>query len=289
MDPATEIFEKYRSKLFHLAYGMTGRVALSEDIVQEAYIRWKKSDLDSVRSHWSYLSTIVSNLCLDELKSAKNKRRTYVGPDLPEPIMKSDKTPTDHAAEVSDMLSMAMMVLLKKLTPVQRAVFLLREVFDYDYASIARIIKKSESHSRKIAQRAREIVRDREPRFEPDKNEQEQLLKSMMQAIQQGEIQQLEQLLAEEAILYSDGGGKVTAARKPILGAGNIASFMLGLTKQAPGNMRVEFNTVNGRPGVIVYYGDRLQSVWSFYIDGGKVKEMYVVLNPEKLQHVSNM
>lgn len=289
MDTATEIFEKYRSKLFHLAYGMTGRVALSEDIVQEAYIRWKKSDLDAVRSHWSYLSTIVSNLCLDELKSAKNKRRSYVGPDLPEPIMKSGKTRTDHAAEVSDMLSMAMMVLLKKLTPVQRAVFLLREVFDYDYASIARIIQKTESNCRKIAQRAREIVRDREPRFEPDKSEQEQLLKSMMQAIQQGEIDQLEQLLAKEAILYSDGGGKVTAARKPILGAGNIASFMLGLTKQAPGNMRAEFDTVNGRPGVIVYYGDRLQSVWSFYIDGGKVKEMYVVLNPEKLQHIRDL
>jgi len=265
---------------------MLGRVEQAEDAVQDAWLRWKGTDLEEVNSNRAYLAAIVTRLCLDELKSARSRRQEYIGPYLPEPLVESDSKSPSELAELADSLSMAMLVLLENLTPVQRAVFLLHEIFSYDYASIAEIIGKSEAHCRKIAQRAREFIERDKPRFEPAKSEQRQLLKSFMKAVNEGKVSQLEQMLAREAALYSDGGGNVTAARKPIHGADNIIRFMLGLRKKAPDDMSIEFREVNGRPGLLVRIGEQLQSVWAFRIERKRIVELYVVLNPEKLGHL---
>ena len=286
MDKATEIFEQCRKNLLQLAYSILGRVSVSEDIVQEAYLKWKDVDLDTVSKPESYLSSIVTNLCLDRLKSAQHKREKYIGPDLPEPIATKQNTP-EAETQLADSLSMAMMYVLKKLNPVQRAVFILREVFSYPYSDIAGIVNKSEANCRKIAQRARNKINYKSNRFSVDAEAHQKLLKSFMEAVQQEDMEQLESLLAEEATLYSDGGGQVTAARKPIYGADKIARFMVGIQNNAPENTRITYSNINGEPSILVYFGDRLHSVWTFRTtDSTTIKEILVVLNPNKLEQL---
>lgn len=285
MDRSTEVFEQYRPRLFQLAYGMLGRVASAEDAVQEAFLRWQKLDVEKIRSEQSYLSTIVSRICLDEIKSARNRREQYVGPDLPEPLLESNNEPPERQVELADSLSMALLVVLQQLTPLQRAVFLLREAFDYDYASIADITGKSESYCRKIAQRARERVEENRPRFEPSKEEQHRLVESFMEAALNGDVAALESMLADDATLYSDGGGKVAAARKPVAGGSTIAKFLIGIQKGIS-KVHVELRDVNGEPGGVAYVDEQLQSVLSFLIEDGKIQNIYVVVNPEKLEHL---
>ncbi len=223
MSASADIFEKHRPVLFRLAYGMLGRVAPAEDAVQEAFLRWQKQDAEQIRSPKAWLSKVINRICLDEIKSARYRKEEYIGPDLPEPMTAQRSDSPEEIAEMAESLSMALLVLLEKLTPVQRAVFLLREVFDYDYASVAEIINKPEAHCRKIAQRARDQVQDGRPRFERNRAEQNKLVKAFFKAVQFGDISEIESMLARDAILYSDGGGKVTAARKPVAGASNIA------------------------------------------------------------------
>lgn len=287
MDEITATFEEHRSRLFQLAYGMLGRVAPAEDAVQEAYLRWQDVDLEQIDSPAAYLSTIISRLCLDHQKSARNQREQYVGPDLPEPLLESNAEAPDYHTELSDSLSMAFLVLLNNLTPVQRAVFLLHDVFDYDYARIAEAVDKSEANCRKIAQRARDHIQKNRPRFETDHEQKNQLLNSFMEAVQTGDIVELEQMLAKEAILYSDGGGKVTAARKPVFGANKIARFMVGIRKNTEKNkVDMQFTEVNGEPGMLAFIDGDLHSVWSFDIRDGEIQHIFVVLNPEKLEHI---
>lgn len=286
-DRSTAIFEEYRSLLFQIAYGMLGRVATAKDIVQEAYLRWHGQDPDSIASHRAYLTTIVSRLCLDELKSARHRREQYVGPDLPEPILPSDRNSPLEQAELSDMLTIAMMRLMRQLTPVQRAVYILREVLDYNYEDISGIVDKSAAHCRKIAQRARDHLNERRPRFEVDRDAKKRLLQQFQEAVEQGEIQELERILARDARLYSDGGGNVTAARKPISGSGNIARFLMGIRRKSDlEDIEIEKQEINGSPGMLVRVGGKLQSVWSFEMAPGEIRTVFVVLNPEKIGHL---
>lgn len=180
---------------------------------------------------------------------------------------------------------MALLVVLEELTPVQRAVFMLREVFDYDYASVAEIVNKSEPHCRKIAQRAREKVRDKRPSFEEKTTDQHELVAAFIEAVQAGDLTEIEQMLAKEAVFYSDGGGKVTAARKPIQGAVKIAKFMVNIQKGVTQTISVTFRDINGEPGIVLYLDDQLNNVWSFHIEDDKIQNIFVVLNPEKLAH----
>lgn len=288
MDRATEIFESHRQRLFRLAYGMLKRVAPAKDAVQEAYIRWQKQDVEQVRSPGSYLSTIVSRICLDEIKSARNRKEEYIGPDLPEPLLTAEGDIPDENMELSEAVSMAMLVVLDELGPVQRAVYILREIFDYDYAAIADMVQKSESHCRKIAQRARDRIQEHRPRFEQSSERQNKLVTAFLDAVQNGDMSKMESMLAKEAILYSDGGGKVTAARKPIYSAPKIAKFMVGIQKQVPDEAEfdIAFERVNGEPGMIVWLDDSLYNAWSFHIEEGKIHSIYVVLNPDKLRHL---
>lgn len=289
MDSITGIFEEHRSRLFNIAYGMLGRVAPAEDAVQETYLRWQKLDLGQIQSPGAYLSTIVSRICLDELKSARNQKRQYVGPDLPEPLVESSDINPRQYTEMADSLSMAFMMILQKLTPLQRAVFMLHEVFEYKYSHIAEMVDKSESHCRKIAQRARNHIRRDRSRFDVDRKQKDRLFQSFMEAVQEGNVTRLEQMLAKEAILYSDGGGKVSAARKPIYGPNNIARFMVGIRKNYDAeDVDMEFTTVNGEPGMIAYINGEFHSVWSFDIQNQEIQHIFAVLNPDKLNHLKN-
>lgn len=288
MNKSTEIFETHRPALFRLAYGMLGRIAPAEDAVQEAFLRWQKQSVDQIKSPEAFLSTIVSRICLDEIKSARNRKEQYIGPNLPDPFLAAETETPEEEMELAESLSMAMLVVLDKLTPVQRAVFILREIFDYDYASVAVIINKSETHCRKIAQRAREQLHESRPHFDRDKANQHKLINAFIESIQHGDISKIENMLAEEAILYSDGGGKVTAARKPIYGANKIARFLAGIYKPASfgGKFRIELREVNAEPGMILWIDEQLYNAWSFHIEDNRIQRIFVVLNPEKLEHL---
>lgn len=287
-DHSTKIFEQNRPRLFRIAYGMLGRVAPAEDAVQEAFLRWQTVDTETIQSPDAYLSTIVSRICLDEIKSARNRHEQYIGPDLPEPLLETDSHTPEENSELADSLSMALLVVLKKLTPIQRAVFILHEIFDYDYSHISGIINKPEANCRKIAQRAREQVGKNKPRFKPAEEQHHRLVKLFIEAVKDGQTTELENMLAEDAIFYSDSGGKVPAAGKPVKGSKKITRFMLGIQKKAPEEIHFEFRHVNGYPGIVAYIGGKLHSVWSFSIEQEKIRNIFVVLNPEKLEHIKS-
>lgn len=277
-------FEQHRARLFGIAYRMLGSVADAEDVVQEAFVRWQQADTAEIQSPRAYLSTVVTRLCLDQLRSARVQREQYIGPWLPEPLVTAD-TPAQQA-ELADALSTAFLLLLERLSPVERAVFLLHEVFDYDYAEIAPIVQKREDHCRQIARRARQRLAAERPRFEASREAHAELVHRFVDAARTGDLDALLHLLEADATLYSDGGGQVAAALKPIYGADKIARFILGLRKKAPAGTTFRLADVNGRPGLLVCVGPHLQSTWSFDVREGRVRGLFVVVNPAKLRHV---
>ena len=281
---SADTFEAQRDRLFGLAYRMLGEIAAAEDVVQNAYLRWHDVDPATVDNPEAYLTTVVTRLCLDELKSAR-RREQYTGPWLPAPLV-AERGGTPPAVESDAALSMALLVVLETLTPVQRAVFILREGFDVDYTTIARIVDRSPAHCRKIAQRAREHVGDRNRRFKASRDEQEALVRAFVDAIEEGDPERLGTLLAEDATSYSDGGGEVTAALRPIYGRDRITRFLLGIAKNAPDGLTVEPSTVNGAPGFIARVDGAVQSVWAFHVVDGRIQDLYAVLNPNKLCHI---
>jgi RNA polymerase sigma-70 factor (ECF subfamily) len=290
MEKSADIFETYRPELFRLAYGMLKRIAPAEDAVQEAFLRWQKQEIEKINSNRAYLAKIVSNICLDELKSAKNRREEYFGPNLPEPFLTADEETPETKIELAESLSMALLVVLEQLNPMQRAVFILHEVFDYPYASIADIVDKSEANCRKIAQRARESVQEKKPGFEKNVVEQHELVTFFIDAMQDGRQAEMENMLAKEAILYSDGGGKAAALPKPLAGAGKIAKFLISMQNKVREEVaesdRIEFVNINGEPGVMWYFDEQLHNVWSFHVENRKIQGIYAVLNPDKLENL---
>ena len=275
-DPAG-IFDRHRPLLFSIAYRMLGSVMDAEDVVQEAYLRWQRASQAEVRSPRAYLSAVVTRLCIDQLRSARARREKYVGPWLPEPL------PTEPAA-IDESLSMAFLVLLESLNPTERAVFLLREVFDYEYAEISELVGKSEANCRQIARRARDSVAARRPRFESSPEQEERLMEGFLEASLKGDMQGLVSLLAEDVTLWSDGGGKTRAALNPIHGADRVSRFLFGILRQAPPGLVVTRARVNGRPGLIGYFRDgRPQSVTTLDVAEGRIRAIRLVVNPEKL------
>ena len=284
MESATAIFEAHRDRLESLAYRMTGRVSVAQDLVQEAYLRWQSADRTSVRSPASYLTTIVTRLCLDELKSARSRREAYAGPWLPEPRVNAPSP--EQRVEQTEAVSMALLVLLETLSPVQRAVFLLREVFDYEYETISGMVGKSEAHCRKIAQRARKHIDEEKPRYEASEAEQERLVMQFFAATRKGDPEALAQTLADDATLYSDGGDLTYTAKRPIYGADRIKRFMIAISGNAPAGLTLRQAQVGGGPGLVAYEGEQPQSAWSFEVVGGKIQTVYAIVNPDKLRHL---
>jgi len=284
-DAWTEPFEAHRERLLNLAYRMLGQVQAAEDAVQDAYLRWRSVDPDTVDAPDAYLTTIVTRLCLDELSSARAERETYTGPWLPEPTVAPLDRP-DRAAEQSDAVSFALLVVLETLPPRQRAVYVLREALDLPYRDIAPIIDESESYCRKLAQRAREQIDAADVESDGSTAAQADLVEDFVAAIESGDPEAVARTLAEDAVVTSDGGGQVTAARRPVEGRDHITRFLLGVAEQVPDGFEVEIVRVNGRPGLLATVDGTPQSVWFFHVREGRIQNAYAVLNPEKLRHV---
>ena len=238
-----------------------------------------------MRSPPAYLSAVVTRLCIDHLRSARVRREQYVGTWLPEPLPTgTTSSEAADAVELDDSLSMAFLVLLESLTPTERAVFVLRDVFGYGYAEISSVVGKSEANTRQILHRARRAVAARRPRFEPSLGEEERLVESFMEASASGDVEGLLDLLSEDVVLWSDGGGKTRAALNPIHGSDKIIRFLTSIVGKLPPGFVVRRASINGRTGVVGYFGDGSpQSVMTFDVARGRIRAIRLVVNPEKL------
>jgi RNA polymerase sigma-70 factor (ECF subfamily) len=270
--------------LFSIAYRMLGSVMEAEDIVQETFLRYAGTPTDTIASPKAFLSTITTRLCLDHLKSAKVSREEYIGPWLPEPL-RTDEAPVP-LVDKYEMISMAALVLLENLSPLERAVFLLREVFDYSYTEIAGIVEKSEANCRQIYHRARQYLHQHRPRFKPSPAAQQKLVTSFLQAIQTGDVEVLTTLLAKDAILWSDGGGKATAARQPVVGQDRIARLLLVSYRKRPHHSDIELAEVNGFLSILFRVENQVVGVMTFDGNDAGITDIWAVWNPDKLQHL---
>lgn len=274
-------FDEQRGRLFAIAYRMCGSAQDAEDLVQEAWLRWEAADLSALESPRAYLSAVITRLSIDHLRAAQRKREDYIGPWLPEPIL--TETPAEAAA-LADSLSFAFLTLLESLAPVERAAFLLREAFDYDYAEIARILDKSEAACRQIVKRAHDRLREGRPRFEVRGESHQRLMAEFGLACYSGDLNGLLSLLSEDVVLYSDGGGKVSAARNPILGPDHVARFLLGIRRFMPPDTSIRPMSINGGAAWVTYYGLRPHAILVLAVAGGRVARLYTVSNPDKLK-----
>jgi RNA polymerase sigma-70 factor (ECF subfamily) len=286
-----DAFESHRSQLMALAYRMTGSVADAEDIVQEAFIRWKRADRGSVRQSKAFLSKIVMRLCLDSLKSARARRETYVGPWLPEPVLGEGAMAVDDATELAQDISMALMMALERLSPSERAAFLLHDVFDSSYAEVAATIDRSEAACRQLVSRARAHVRAARPRYAPSTGEHERVVRAFGAAILTGDIDGLQKVLAEDVVLYPDGGGRVLSALRPIHGSDRVARFLFGVLKKFPlaGSAQILEQIINGGPGFYIEENGQPVQTMAFDIRDGRIASVYVVRNPDKLARLTPM
>ena len=284
-------YEDLRPLVFSIAYRMTGSVTEAEDIVQEAFLRFHRATVAGARveSPKAYLAATATRLAIDHLRSARARRETYVGPWLPEPLV-TEEVDVEAHAEMADSLSMAFLVLLETLSPVERAVFLLREAFDYGYGEIAEVVGKSEENCRQIASRARRQLQARKPRFEADRRRRDELAARFFAACDGHDIEGLVRLLADDVVMQGDGGGVAPAVGKPVHGGERVARFLLGLIRQAERQgQRYRRVTVNGQPGALVVDADgRPVSVLSLDIADGVVQAVRAVVNPEKLRHLGS-
>jgi RNA polymerase sigma-70 factor (ECF subfamily) len=276
-EPAAEEFERHRSRCFAIAYRMLGSAAEAEDIVQEAWLRWQRTEGIVTAAAW--LTTTVTRLCLDYLESARVRREQYVGPWLPEPIA----TDTDEVDP--DSISMAFLLLLERLSPAERAVFLLRKVFDVDYAEIAGMLGKSETAVRQLFHRAGEHVEAARPRYAPSKEQHLRLLTGFVMAVQSGELGPIETMLAEDVRAWTDGGGRARAARNVVEGRTRVAKLFAGLVKKGGASgLRPEIREINGWPALVLLRGDELVQVLTIETDGERILATHSVLNPDKLR-----
>ena len=285
-----ESFESYRSYLFAIAYRMLGSAMDAEDMVQETFLRYQDTPPETIRSLKAFLTTIITRLCMDQLQLARRKRELYVGPWLPEPILTSMPVEANDPQERVDMeesISLAFLLLLEQLQPFERAVFLLREVFEYEFAEIAAILGKSEVACRRSFSRAKQHLSQHRPRFSSSPQAHRQLLTSYMQAVQTGEMGALEHMLAEDVTLWADAGGKVKqAALRPISGRDAVARFSIGTRRFLQENSQTEIAEVNGQPAVVFRVDGQAFLVLAIDVEAGRIQTIRLMANPEKLSHL---
>ena len=293
-------FEPFRRRLLGLAYRMLGSMADAEDTVQETYLRWHAADRDAVSDARAFLMTTTTRICLDVLTSARTRREEYVGPWLPEPVVDTAALAPDRQTELAEDLSFALLLILDRLSPLERAAFLLHDVFDFAFNEVALTLGRSEAACRQLASRARTSVREQRPRgatapagssgaMDP---KHAQLISAFGAATQSGDLNALMQMLASDVRVVTDGGGKVRAALKTIEGADPVAKFLVEVTKKRPDawwrdDFKVRFATINGLPGLIVEAPEGAVQTAAFEIEGDLIRALYVVRNPEKLKHLS--
>ena len=284
---AVESFEAHRRALTGLAYRMLGSRAEAEDVVQDAYLRWHTVDPGTIEQPRRYLGTVVTRLCLDRMKSAKARHEIYVGQWLPEPVV-DEVFDAEPAGDLARDLSVALMLILERLSPLERAAFLLHDVFGLDFAEVSGALGRGEAACRQLAARARAHIDAGRPRFPASQEEGHRLAAAFHEAAASGDLHRLTQLLAQDAVLYSDGGGKRIAALKPIYGAGKILRFLAGVTRKNPSLPAAQARPaiVNGLAGLVLREHDGTIDTLAFEHDGSRIVAIYVVRNPEKLRHV---
>jgi len=284
---AAASFEPLRGLLTGLAYRMLGSRAEAEDMVQEAYLRWHATDRVAVREPRAFLSRTVTRLCLDHLKSARVQREDYVGPWLPEPLLDDSSLSVESASEYANDLSVALLLTLERLSPLERAAFLLHDVFDMSFEQVAETLGREAAACRQLAARARGHVREEKPRFRPSAEEEARVFSAFTSALGNGDIAALSQVLAQDAVFYSDGGGKVKAALKPILGAEHVARFLCGvLSKYWSSDMRIRPARINGLPGLVLTLPSGPVQTIALEVRDGLIAKLYTVRNPDKLRYV---
>lgn len=286
-----QVFNQHRKLLFSVAYRLLGVVADAEDAVQDAWIKWSAADRSQVADPKSYLARIVSNLALERLRSTRHQRETYVGPWLPEPILTSGDTADDVTN--AESVSMAMLVVLETLSPLERAVFVLKEVFDFSHAEIADVVERSEAAVRQAAHRARGHVQARRPRFTADRSRQRDVTDRFLAASTGGDINTLMELLSPDVTLWTDGGGKVRQALRPVVGAETVAAWFAAMGKVTyqgvePADMSVRLAQINGTPGMVFSGAGRVISTVTFDFGAdGRIIAIHNVANPDKLQSIA--
>lgn len=284
-DAAGRVFEQYRGYLFSIAYRLLGTVSDAEDVVQDAFLGWHRAPASEVRSARAYLATTVVRLCMDQLRSARARREVYVGPWLPEPLITTGREDLTDNIVLRESLSFAFLLMLEKLSPLERAVFVLREVFDYDYPDIAQMVDKSAANCRQVFHRARLRLAEDRARFESTREQQERLTEQFLRATGSGDMQRLLTLLAEDVVSIGDGGGKASAGLRPIYSRDRVARGFLGNLRKIPPD-RAWIEEVNGQPAIVATLGGKPYAVLILDTREGKVQTMYTVVNPDKLQAV---
>jgi RNA polymerase sigma-70 factor, ECF subfamily len=280
-DDATAAFEPLRPRLFRIAYGMLGSVADAEDAVQNAYLRWRRAERTEVRSAEAYLVRTVTRLCLDVLKSARRHRETYLGPWLPEPVVEPEE-------EVADDITVALMLALERLSPLERAAFLLHDVFGLAHGEVATTLDRDAAACRQLATRARGHVHAARPRYPVADDHAKEIAEAFFEASRSGELEALRALLAADVAMYADGGGKVQAIPRPLLGREDVAAFFVALAEKAGDRQPVPLyaGRINGLPGFVVRAADGVVQTMALEIEGNAVVGIYVVRNPDKLRHL---
>jgi RNA polymerase sigma-70 factor (ECF subfamily) len=283
---STVRFEAHRGRLLGLAYRMLGSRADAEDMVQDAWLKWTRADRTEIENDEAFLTTIVTRLCLDRLKLERIRRQSYIGPWLPEPIVDADALSPQTASEIADDLSYALLLALERLSPLERAAFLLHDVFDKPFAELAATLERSEGAVRQLAARARKSVREARPTRPPAPGKHEELLAAFMTALSDGDADRLKAVLREDAVYISDGGGRTPAATKPLKGADRIVRLLIGArhryARRAESTSAVP-KMINGSAGFVLYGDGILQGMLTIEVDGERIAAVYLVSNPAKL------
>jgi RNA polymerase sigma-70 factor, ECF subfamily len=287
-DPRTmdsvHIFESHRARLFGLAYRMLGVRAEAEDVLQDAFLRWKDVRLDEVRSTEAWLTTTVTRLSIDRLRKLKHERENYFGPWLPEPLAEQDLRTPELAAELQDDVSIAFLTLLEALAPEERAAFVLHDVLDDDYVDIAEALGKSEAACRQLVHRARERVTSKRRRFQVDDSTRRRMLERFMEIAATGDRKKIVQLFAAGAVATSDGGGKAIAVQRPLHGAERISYLYYAIARNLSSRLVTQIVSINGELGVAYYWDGRLRSLMTVETDGEVIHAIYTIRNPDKLR-----
>ena len=286
-----EVFEANRELLFAVAYRMLGTVADAEDAVQDAWLRWTAAPRSDIAEPRAYLARTVTHVALNKLRSVRARREAYVGSWLPEPLLTTGPDTADRA-ELAESVSLAMLVVLESLTPEERAVFVLHEVFGFPHAEIASAIGRSDASVRQLMHRAREHVQARRPRFDVDAGQQREVTERFLAAAAGGDIDQLMTVLAPDVTLISDGGGKARAPLRPIVGAAKVARFVAAISAQPymgidPSDMTVEVTEINGGPGTLITVGGKPVTAVTTIVAGGRITAIQLVANPDKLRAIT--
>ncbi|MFE0512726.1 RNA polymerase sigma-70 factor [Streptomyces sp. NPDC058964] len=291
-DIATDVFEQHRSVLMGVAYRMLGRVADAEDVVQDAWLRWSGADRSEVREPRAYLVRVTTRLAIDRLRQIRARGESYVGPWLPEPYATDfgDTVPdTAERAVLADSVSLAVLVVLEALSPLERAVFVLREAFGYPFADIAGMLDRGEPAVRQLAARARRHVDERRPRYEVDPAERRDLTERFLAAATGGDLAGLMSLLAPDVRLVGDSGGRAKAPVRILESADKVGRFMAGITRKGVPDLSFRFLEINGGPAVLVLAGDKPDSVLQLDVADGVVRTVYIVRNPDKLRSLGGL